>query len=75
MCFTLFLAATYPAAYGQFQQALAQHAAIIPTAQKEGWYYNRVGTTNTLPHIISHSAKLCNKLHQCILFDLGLNVR
>ncbi|ELT93212.1 hypothetical protein CAPTEDRAFT_183838 [Capitella teleta] len=31
--------ATYPAAYGQFQQALAQHAAtIIPTttAQKEG---------------------------------------
>lgn len=30
-------AATYPAAYGQFQQALAQHAAtIIPTAQKEG---------------------------------------
>lgn len=29
-------AATYPAAYGQFQQALAQHAAIIPPAQKEG---------------------------------------
>ncbi|CAI9726416.1 CUGBP Elav-like family member 3-B isoform X6 [Octopus vulgaris] len=26
----------YPAAYGQFQQALAQHATILPTAQKEG---------------------------------------
>ncbi|XP_029639836.1 CUGBP Elav-like family member 4 isoform X5 [Octopus sinensis] len=25
----------YPAAYGQFQQALAQHATILPTAQKE----------------------------------------
>ncbi|KAK2187061.1 hypothetical protein NP493_178g01002 [Ridgeia piscesae] len=29
-------AATYPAAYTQFQQALAQHAALMPTAQKEG---------------------------------------
>ncbi|CAE1146043.1 CUGBP [Acanthosepion pharaonis] len=28
--------AAYPAAYGQFQQALAQHATILPTAQKEG---------------------------------------
>ncbi|XP_074661476.1 CUGBP Elav-like family member 4 [Tubulanus polymorphus] len=29
--------ATYPAAYaGQFQQALAQHAALIPATQKEG---------------------------------------
>ncbi|XP_064595728.1 CUGBP Elav-like family member 4 [Liolophura sinensis] len=28
--------ATYPAAYGQFQQALAQHATIVPATQKEG---------------------------------------
>ena len=32
------ISATYPAAYGQFQQALAQHAAIIPPTQKEGKY-------------------------------------
>lgn len=29
-------AAAYPAAYGQFQQALAQHATLLPTGQKEG---------------------------------------
>jgi len=26
----------YPAAYGQFQSALAQHATLVPSAQKEG---------------------------------------
>ena len=31
-----FIAAAYPAAYGQFQQALAQHATLLPTGQKEG---------------------------------------
>ncbi len=30
------LSAAYPAAYGQFQQALAQHATLLPTGQKEG---------------------------------------
>lgn len=32
----LYSSAAYPAAYGQFQQALAQHATLLPTAQKEG---------------------------------------
>lgn len=32
----IFLSAAYPAAYGQFQQALAQHATLLPTGQKEG---------------------------------------
>ena len=33
---TLLSPAAYPSTYGHFQQVLAQHPAVIPTAQKEG---------------------------------------
>lgn len=45
-------AATYPAAYGQFQQALAQHAAtVVPTAQKEGYVAGPEGCNLFIYHL------------------------
>ena len=45
--FYLFTAA-YPAAYGQFQQALAQHATLLPTGQKEGELKGKSSTPSLL---------------------------